>query len=176
MSRFFPADTAVRSYWTNEALYFLFVSRYETMYLKPNPVTDRDTVGLWDYDVVEVFIGSDPNDRTHYLEFEVSPQSEWVDLEINRTRREQKTTAEWNSGMTAKSKIDRDKKVWTAEMRIPWRAILESPVTVGTEFTLNLYRIEGGPKDRKYLTWRAVNAQSFHTPSAFGKLRLAPKR
>src|SRR5258708_10952898 len=42
--------TQVRSRWTPTSLYVLFICRYEELYLKPQPVTDRETFGLWEWD------------------------------------------------------------------------------------------------------------------------------
>ena len=57
-------------------------------------------------------------------------------------------------------------------MKIPWASIAPAKPVDGQEFRLNLYRIEGGPEPRKYITWQAVQSPSFHTPAAFGRLRL----
>ena len=70
----------VRTRWTEKNIYFLFVSPYDELHLKPNPTTQKETNELWNWDVAEVFIGSDFNDIQRYKEFEVSPQGEWVDL------------------------------------------------------------------------------------------------
>src|SRR4051812_46944943 len=50
--------TEVRVKWSKQFLYVLFVGPYDAMHLKPNPVTNQDTVPLWDWDVAEMFIGS----------------------------------------------------------------------------------------------------------------------
>jgi len=42
----------------------------------------------------------------------------------------------------------------------------------GLEMRINLYRCQGKPPDRKLINWRPVNNDSFHTPEAFGRLRL----
>ena len=44
---------------------------------------DIETNELWNWDVAEVFIGSDFKNIRRYKEFEVSPQAEWVDLDVN---------------------------------------------------------------------------------------------
>ena len=51
--------TEVRSRWTERNLYFLFVCPYEALNLKPSPSSSKETFKLWDWDVAEVFIGSD---------------------------------------------------------------------------------------------------------------------
>src|SRR6266705_1741874 len=65
--------TEVRTRWTDKNLYFLFVCPYEQLSLKPDPNTENETNQLWNWDVAEVFIGSDFNDIKRYKEFEISP-------------------------------------------------------------------------------------------------------
>jgi hypothetical protein len=43
--------TEVRSRWTPDNLYFLFICPYQELYLKPNPSTTVETNGLWNWDV-----------------------------------------------------------------------------------------------------------------------------
>ena len=42
----------------------------------------------------------------------------------------------------------------------------------GVETRINLYRCQGKPADRNYINWQTVNNETFHTPEAFGRLRL----
>jgi hypothetical protein len=51
--------TEIRSRWTKDNLYVLFVCPYKELNLKPSPSTAPETSQLWDWDVAEVFIGSD---------------------------------------------------------------------------------------------------------------------
>src|SRR5947209_7099874 len=51
--------TEVRSRWTKQNLYLLFICEYQQLNLKPDPKTDQDTYELWKWDVAEAFIGSD---------------------------------------------------------------------------------------------------------------------
>src|SRR5689334_21814630 len=51
--------TEVRSLWTKDNVYFLFVCPYEKLHLKRNPSRTKETYKLWDWDVAEVFVGSD---------------------------------------------------------------------------------------------------------------------
>ena len=68
--------TEVRSRWTKGNLYFLFICPYEQLHLKPEPNTRQETNQLWNWDVAEVFVGSNFDDIKRYKEFEVSPQGE----------------------------------------------------------------------------------------------------
>lgn len=165
------ARTEIRSLWTPTHLYFLFTAKYESMYLRPVPQLDKETHGLWDFDVVEVFIGHNLEQQNLYKEFEVSPRGEWVDLDIDKSK-ENIAAWSWNSGFEFKTRIDEASKTWHCLMKIPWTSIARAAPVAGQEFRLNLYRIEGGPEPRKYITWQAVNSPSFHTPAAFGRLQL----
>ncbi len=167
------ARTEVRGAWTKKYLYLLFASQFEKMSLKTNPSAKKETTGLWDYDVVEVFIGADLEHIGRYKEFEVSPQNEWVDLDVDLGRQGKQVDWEWDAGFERSSRIDQAARVWYCAMRIPWKSIAGGfAPRPGREYRLNLYRIEGAEPTRKYLAWRPVNSPSFHTPSAFGRLRL----
>ncbi|MBL8227969.1 MAG: carbohydrate-binding family 9-like protein [Bryobacterales bacterium] len=168
------ARTEIRSVWSDRYLYFFFVSQYERLYLQKPATPHKETWGLWEYDVVEVFIGWDA-ERIHlYKEFEVSPQGEWVDLDVDNNKPPKQTVNWlWNSGFEFKTRIDEKNKVWFCEMRIPWKSIDPRTPAAGNELRLNLYRIEGGPPDRRYIVWSPIHNPSFHTPKGFGTLRLS---
>lgn len=166
------ARTEIRSRWTGRNLYFLFLSQYESMHLRPQADPERETWGLWDFDVVEVFIGHDFEHINRYKEFEVSPQNDWVDLDVDRDRPGKTVDWKWDSGMKSATRIDEARRIWYCLMRIPWAAIDPRPPAPGHELRLNLYRIEGAEPNRKFICWRPVNSPSYHTPEAFGILRL----
>jgi hypothetical protein len=75
--------TEIRSRWTGQHLYVHFVCPYQTLHLKPNPDITRETNQLWNWDVAEMFLGTDFKNIRRYKEFEISPQAEWIDLDIN---------------------------------------------------------------------------------------------
>jgi hypothetical protein len=163
--------TEIRSRWTEKNLYLLFVAPYAELYLKPDPATGADTSKLWDWDVAEAFIGTDFTDIKKYKEFQVSPQGEWVDLAIDRGAKPPSHDVSWNSGYEVKARLDRGARVWYGEMRIPLASI-GLAAQAGAEARLNLYRCQGPPSRRKYINWRPVMSETFHTPEAFGRLRL----
>ncbi len=113
----------MRSRWTRTSLYVLFICRYEEFYLKPQPVTNRKTFGLWNWDVAELFIGCDFQNIGYYKECEVSPQGEWVDLEVNLDLPDHTVGWQWSSGSEVAGRIDRSECVWYGAMRIPFSAI-----------------------------------------------------
>ncbi|CAN5592198.1 hypothetical protein BH23ACI1_BH23ACI1_21230 [soil metagenome] len=163
--------TEIRSRWTAEHLYLLFICPYEELNLKPDPSTTVETPRLWNWDVAEAFIGADFTQIARYREFQVSPQGEWIDLDINRQDREAQGGMGWNSGFTVKARIDRAAKIWYGEMRIPFSAIDARPPEAGRELRLGLYRI-AGVNPRIYYAWRPTGQTTFHVPEAFGTLRL----
>ena len=71
----------------------------------------QETNELWNWDVAEVFIGSDFTDIKH-KEFEVSPQGEWADLDLTLHNPHHEEGWTWNSGLEVLAKIDRQKLVW----------------------------------------------------------------
>ena len=56
--------TEIRSRWTNENLYLLYINPYDELNLKPDPTPSVETPRLWNWDVAEAFIGSEC--RSHH--------------------------------------------------------------------------------------------------------------
>ncbi len=166
--------TEIRARWTGKNLYFLFICPYEVLHLKPNPVQRIETDFLWEWDVAEIFIGADFENINRYREFEVSPQGEWVDLNIDLSAVPKVIDEKWNSGFTSRCRLDRRRKVWFAEFCLPINMIDERVPRIGQEFRINFYRLQGPPPERLHLAWQPVNNPSYHTPEAFGRLRLEP--
>ncbi|HXJ43978.1 MAG TPA: carbohydrate-binding family 9-like protein [Bryobacteraceae bacterium] len=171
--------TEIRSRWTKDHLYLLYVCPYEKLFLKPSPSTTTETNKLWDWDVAEVFIGTDLANIDRYRELQVSPQGEWVDLDIDRKNPRPEGGWGWNSGFTVKARIDKEKKVWYGEMKIPIRSLYAqgdkaaARVKAGDEMRINCFRIQGGPgQERVYVAWQPPNKPSYHTPEAFGRFIL----
>ena len=164
--------TEIRSVWTSKNLYLLFICQYEELNLKANPSTTTETNKLWEWDVAEAFLGTDFNDIKHYTEYQVSPNGEWVDLDIDRKPTPAKHDVDWNSGYEVKARVDAANKVWYGAMRIPIAKFDKRKPKVGLEMRANFYRIQGPPAKRKYINWQPVNNDNYHTPEAFGILRL----
>jgi hypothetical protein len=164
--------TEIRSRWTKNNLYLLFACPYEELYLKPSPNAAEETYGLWNWDVAELFIGSDFHNIRRYKEFEVSPQREWVDLDINLDLPDHTVGWTWNSGFQVAARIDPKAKIWYASMRIPFSALITSPPGAGNTFRTNLFRSQGPPDQRKSIAWKAPMSDTFHAPEKFGLLEL----
>ncbi|MGH9617801.1 MAG: carbohydrate-binding family 9-like protein, partial [Acidobacteriaceae bacterium] len=131
---------------------------------------------LWNWDVAEIFIGWNFQNIRRYKEFEVSPQGEWVDLDINLDNPHHEDGWKWNSGIQVKARIDRVHKIWYGAMRIPFRSIDPQAPHVGTVLRANLFRMQGPPGEQKSLTWQPTMSKTFHVPERFGRLVLASGR
>jgi hypothetical protein len=164
--------TEIRSRWTGKYLYFLFTCPYEELYLKPDAVISSETYGLWNWDVAEAFIGSDFQHIRRYKEFEISPQGEWVDLDIDLEHPHANDGWKWNSGFEVSARIDRVAHVWYGAMKIPYSAIDNRPAAAGNVLRINLFRSQGPPSARHQIAWHAPMGESFHVPERFGTLTL----
>lgn len=140
--------------------------------LKPEPDRAAETPRLWNWDVGEAFIGSETDPITRYREFQVSPQAEFVDLDIDCANPKGQAGREWNSGFTVAARIDETAKVWYGVMRIPFSAIEARPAERGRTLRAGLYRIAGVPTQKTYYAWRPTGQTLFHVPEAFGAIRL----
>jgi hypothetical protein len=167
--------TEVRTRWTDRNLYFLFICPYEQLNLKPDPKTSTETNELWNWDVAEAFIGSDFKEIRRYKEFEVSPQGEWVDLDIDLRKPHHEGGWRWNSGFQVAARIDRARSVWYGAMKIPYAAIDTRPAAAGNRLRINLFRSQGPGPNRHEITWHPTMAETFHVPERFGLLELVRK-
>lgn len=164
--------TEIRSRWTPDHLYFLFICQYEELHLKPEWSAKVETNKLWGYDVAEVFIGADFENIWRYREYQVSPRGEWVDLDIDRKNPLPEGGWQWNSGFTVAARLDEPGKVWYGAMKVPLKSITEKPAAAGMEFRANFYRLQGPGPQRKGIAWRPTGVRNYHTPEKFGRLRL----
>lgn len=167
--------TEIRSRWTEHNLYLLFVCPYDELHLRPHPSTATETNELWNWDVAELFIGSDWQNIRRYKEFEVSPQAEWLDLDINLDVPDHTSGWTWNSGMHVTARIDESAKIWYAAMVMPMASIDSKAPRAGVAYRANLYRSQGPEERRRSIAWRAPMKETFHTPESFGKLVLVEK-
>lgn len=165
--------TEVRSRWTDKYIYFLFICPYKELYVKPKPDSSIETNQLWNWNVAEVFLGSDFQDIRRYKEFEVSPQNEWIDLDVNLHNPHHEEGWVWNSRFQHATRVDTQKHIWFAVLRIPFSSLDNSRPKVGTTFRSNFYRTEGPPDRQKEILWQPTLSKTFHVPERFGLLKLA---
>jgi hypothetical protein len=164
--------TRIRSRWTNKYLYLLFACPYEDLYLRSSPNVAQETNGLWRWDVAELFIGTDFHNIRRYKEFEVSPQREWTDIDVNLDLPDHTVGWTWNSGFEVDARIDSKAKIWYGAMRIPFTALDRQRPAAGRTFRVNLFRSQGPPDRRKSIAWKPPMADTFHVPEKFGILTL----
>jgi hypothetical protein len=165
--------TEIRGFWTDTGLYLLFICPYRSLNTFQPPQNDQPRRGLWDRDVVEMFLGDDWENIRHYREFEIAPTADWIDLAIDLDHRGQGRG--WRSGWKTTARIDEKSKIWYAACQIPLKSVSEKPVQAGTRWRANLYRIDGDGPDpqRRFMCWQptcVVNRDPNHVPENFGTL------
>jgi len=164
--------TLLRALYDDESLYVRFDAPYaELSVFEPARLTS-ERVGLWDRDVVETFIATDPKTANVYYEFEVAPTNEKLDLVISPEIPDIKKRLEWNSGWDSFVQVDDARKVWTTVMKIPLKALSPEGAKSGTRWRANFYRIDRA--NRAFLAFNPTLTGSFHTPARFGWMEFQP--
>jgi len=159
-----------RILWSKRALHIRFVcNQAEPLIVSATPQIAKKTIGLWDRDVCEIFIAPDPNVIERYLEFEVAPTGEWLDVALDLTTGKRESDWAFNSHMTAAARVENNRV--TMAMRIPWNHWIHEPQK-GERWRANLFRCVGKDPGRGYLSWQPTRTPqpSFHVPQAFGWL------
>lgn len=159
--------TEVRLLWTRATLYLRFHCRYRELFVFEDSDSNGRRDHLWDSDVAEAFLQPDPSRPAHYLEFEISPNGMWIDLDIFPGGR-----SDLKSGLQRSVWLDRKRHAWAAELAIPMSTLIPcfNPAAI---WRANFYRVEGNREPRFYSAWQPTNTPhpDFHVPAAFGKLR-----
>lgn len=159
--------TEVRVLWSDRYLYLAYDGPYTKLTVfEPQTDTERFSgkrgESLWDRDVVEAFVASDPTKLNHYTEFEVAPTNEKLDLRLELPKRD----FEWSSGWDTAVHVDKKAKRWSCEMRIPMASLSEAKPSVGKHWRINFYR--GDRANNAYLAWSPTVTGTFHAPEKFG--------
>ena len=158
-------ETEARLLWSNHHLYIRFRCLYREIYVNDKPSGRCDE--LWLKDVAEIFIQRGEDELRHYREFEISPNGDWLDLDINAGRKSFLMC-------DLKSRVVCDGKLWVAELAIPMDCL--TPEFNSDEiWRLNLFRIEGREPNRFYSAWQptCTPKPNFHVPEQFGELVFA---
>jgi hypothetical protein len=174
-SHFPDSEVQVASLWTPGYVYFAYWCKYRSLNIYAGEDPAKERWGLWDRDVVEAFINPQPERFLHYYEFEVAPNNQWIDLEIDLTKTPFNDAA-WDSHFEHATIIDAEHKVWSVEMRIPVKSMRVNAIHAGDEWRLNLYRADGPGDDtqRRFMCWSPLPAgpnKSFHQPASFGIIK-----
>ncbi len=168
-------STHVRALWSDQYLYLHWTCPFTRLTTFEPVLPDRERydlhregVSLWDRDVVEAFLGPDPREPGHYLEFEVAPTNERLDVRLRLPEKD----FGWSSGFDSRTTIDRRTRTWTCELRIPLKSLADNPPAPGTRWNLNLFRCDR--ENGAFLAWRPTLKGSFHVPERFGILEFIP--
>ncbi len=114
--------------------------------------------GLWDYDVVEVFLTREPAGLP-YLEIQVSPKNQKFALLIKRPREE----TEYPEELPFQSSVKLLSKKWVAEIQIPWSSMPGEDSFVRG----NLHAILGENRNHFSLELNEGERPDFHRPDLF---------
>jgi len=105
-----------------------------------------------------------PERISHYYEFEVAPNNQWIDLEIEKTKTPF-NDASWNSGFEHATKIDEKNHLWMTEMRILLSSLGVEKIHDGDLWRVNFFRTtgHGGDEKRTFLAWSLIpQGGTFH--------------
>jgi alpha-galactosidase len=157
-------ETQARILWSHEHVFVQFLCRYRELYVYSESNCRRDE--LWDRDVAEIFIRPPEDKLRHYREFEISPNGNWLDLDIDHGEKRILFC-----DIKSRATVDADIRVWIAEMAIPF-SCLTTAFDPGDVWKLNLFRIEGRKPNRFYSAWQPTDTPkaNFHVPEVFGEL------
>ncbi|MFI4911846.1 MAG: carbohydrate-binding family 9-like protein [Sedimentisphaeraceae bacterium JB056] len=170
--------TSIKSVWTDENLYVLFVANYSSLAVNKSIVPDDNgnCWGIWSYDVVEMFIGDNPDIKKYY-EFVTSPLGQKIDIRHNKNIvKGDSYFTNYTSNWEVKSHVVSDK--WICQFKIPLKSISSDVIYSGKQFNCNFYRCTGDTKTnadiRHYMALKPTNTPtpSFHVPENFGTLTL----
>ena len=163
--------TPCRALWSDQFLYLGYECPYTELTDYGKPVKEerkKSPEALWDRDVVELFVAPNPGRLTEYTEYEWAPNNEALDLQIRRPT----SDFNWSSGMEWKVRVDKKRKVWTCEVRIPLSALSTVAPAAGTRWRANLYRIDRAHK--AFLAMSPTLTGTFHAAERFGWLEFLP--
>ncbi len=162
----------VASLWSPSFVYLAYKCVYRTLNIYEGEDPTQERWELWERDVVEAFLNPDPARVNHYFEFEVAPNNQWIDLEIDLDKNPF-NDPRWNTGFDHATRVDERRHIWTCEMRIPVKSMGVAELDPGAEWRGNFYRADGrgSHSERRFLSWSTipnVPRPNFHTPTRFG--------
>jgi alpha-galactosidase len=159
-------ETEVRLLWTPEWLFLRFRAKFRVISVFPDAEPNGRRDQLWDRDVAEVFLQTDPSQPRRYKEFEVSPNGFWIDLDIAAGEKR-----DLKSGLRRRVVLNEATKTWVAELALPMKCLVDR-FDSDTIWKVNFYRVEGPVEPRFYSAWEPTRTAvpNFHVPEAFGEL------
>lgn len=156
--------TTVRALWSQHHLYLGYDCPFTRLTVFEPAQTRPERMGLWEKDVIEAFIAPHHESTRRYLEFEVAPSNERLDLVVELPARD----FAWDSHFETAVHIDQQNQRWTAELKIPLSSLTTDAPTAGSRWLINLYRCDRA--NEAFLAWNPTLRGTFHTPDRFGVL------
>jgi hypothetical protein len=158
-------ETCVWLLWSPDRFFVRYECRYRSIFVYDGGNCRRDR--LWMRDVAELFLHPETDEPRRYREFEISPNGDWLDLDISPGEK-----SILHCDLKSRVVINPERRIWTAEMSIPTNCLSES-FDPGAVWRVNFFRIEGEDPDRFYSAWRPTYTirPNFHVPEAFGVLQ-----
>jgi hypothetical protein len=137
----------------------------------------EDFVSLWKEDVAEMFIWPDDSVPI-YFEYQISPYNYELAILVPNLNGRSSGWTPWNykgekkTRHAAKIRYDDNNNPtgWSAEVFIPYRLLSplgNIPPKKGTQWRMNLYRIDYDNNDESYWTWQPID-KSFHEFKKYG--------
>jgi hypothetical protein len=158
--------TTVRVLWSSAYLFIRYDSPFRQLTVFEPAIFEGKRIGLWNRDVVEVFIGTDAHVPNRYVEFQTAPTCERLDLRLDLPHRD----FLWDSGFTSAVSIDPQSRIWRTDIQIPAEA-LSAVMSAGQDWRINFYRHDCGKN--LFLGWSPTFSETAHVPERFGTLRFA---
>ncbi|MDE3058443.1 MAG: hypothetical protein KGJ59_10855, partial [Bacteroidota bacterium] len=139
-------ETRVKVFWNSSFLFVIFEGKFQELRVAralPRDVKTGESYLLYEHsDVYEAFIGPDARRLRRYKEFQVSPDSRWLDYDVRKDGEKVISDEKWFSGFRCRSIVDERQKTWDAVMGIPWKALGDTPLSK-CEWNCNFYRASG---------------------------------
>jgi alpha-galactosidase len=159
-------ETRVQLLWSPDDLFVRFQCRYREIFAYAGANSRRDR--LWQWDVAEVFLQPESSEPRRYKEFEISPNGDWLDLDIAPGEK-----SILFCGLRSRVVVDPRAHIWIAELGIPFNSLTED-FDPHEPWRLNFFRIEGQEPNRFYSAWipTCTPQPNFHVPERFGTLQL----
>lgn len=159
-------DVSVGIGSTASELLVRFEVRGSEPFVNPDLPRGESQWGLWNWDVVEVFVQAP--DSSRYFEFQISPLGQQFELEIRKPREDMDRT--YRSGFQARAQRSAEDR-WEATFRIPWAALGQAdgaPAVIRG----NAFAILGEGSRRSYwsLFTPPQSSPDFHIPAHFQQL------
>jgi hypothetical protein len=155
--------TTVRVLWSSAYFFIRYDSPYRQLTVFEPAIFEGKRIGLWNRDVVEVFISTDTHVPNRYAEFQTAPTGERLDLRLDLPHRD----FLWDSGFTSRVSIDTQCRIWRTDIQIPAETF-SAAMSAGQSWRINFYRHDCG--ENRFLGWSPTFSETAHVPERFGTL------